>query len=132
MDVPNLNKEWNIIQGGIDFDNKKEIIKKLRFIRAKNCYIENLNLEINYYLNQFDDMILDNEILYLNDKIRGLIEEKKKHILETPQKIKFCSETEVLLIVDQVSTKHFDFSSRFLQILAWHDQSRFGPRPYYS
>ena len=82
MDVPNLNKEWNIIQGGIDFDNKKEIIKKLRFIRAKNCYIENLNLEINYYINQFDDMILDSEILYLNDKIKGLIEEKKKHILE--------------------------------------------------
>ena len=32
---------------------------------------------------------------------------QKKQILESPWKIKFCPETEILLIVDQVSTSHF-------------------------
>tara|TARA_R110002126_G_scaffold2659_2_gene14960 strand:- start:1483 stop:1752 length:270 start_codon:yes stop_codon:yes gene_type:complete len=81
MDIK-IQKEWNIIQGGINLENKIEIIKKLKFIRAKNCLIENINLEIDYFVNQFNELIENYKILFFNDKLKGLIEEKKIHILQ--------------------------------------------------
>ena len=81
MDIK-IKKEWNIIQGGINLENKIEIIKKLKFIRAKNCLIENINLEIEYFVDQFNELIENHKILFFNDKLKGLIEEKKIHILQ--------------------------------------------------
>ena len=62
----NIDKQWNILQGGINLENKIEILKKLKFIRGKNCFIENINLEIEYFTNQFNELIGDNEIIYLS------------------------------------------------------------------
>ena len=69
-----INKEWNIIQGGIDLENKIEIIKKLKFIRYTNCQIENINLQIDYFINQLE-LITDTEIMFNNEKLK-----KKKHL----------------------------------------------------
>ena len=74
-----INKEWNIIQGGIDLENKIEIIKKLKFIRYTNCQIENINLQIDYFINQGLELITDTEIMFNNEKLKILIE-KKKHL----------------------------------------------------
>ena len=82
MEIIEVDKQWNIIQGGINIVNKIEILKKLKFIRAKNCLIENLNLEIDYFVNQYNELLLEEEIKYLNDKLKSLIEEKKTHILQ--------------------------------------------------
>ena len=76
-----INKEWNIIQGGIDLENKIEIIKKLKFIRYTNCQIENLNLQIDYFINQGLELITDTEIMFNNEKLKILIEKKKTLIL---------------------------------------------------
>jgi len=76
-----INKEWNIIQGGIDLENKIEIIKKLKFIRYTNCQIENINLQIDYFINQGLELITDTEIMFNNEKLKILIEKKKKLIL---------------------------------------------------
>jgi len=75
-----INKEWNIIQGGIDLENKIEIIKKLKFIRYTNCQIENINLQIDYFINQLE-LITDTEIMFNNEKLKILIEKKKTLIL---------------------------------------------------
>ena len=72
-----INKEWNIIQGGIDLENKIEIIKKLKFIRYTNCQIENINLQIDYFINQGLELITDTEIMFNNEKLKILIEKKK-------------------------------------------------------
>lgn len=82
MEAKELTRQWNIIQGGINLENKIEILKKLKFIRSKNCFIENINLELDYFINQYNDLIEDREIQYINGKIKCLIEEKKTHILE--------------------------------------------------
>tara|TARA_R110001632_G_scaffold35416_8_gene89334 strand:+ start:541 stop:792 length:252 start_codon:yes stop_codon:yes gene_type:complete len=76
-----INKEWNIIQGGIDLENKIEIIKKLKFIRYTNCQIENINLQIDYFINQGLELITDTEIMFNNEKLKILIEKKKTLIL---------------------------------------------------
>ena len=76
-----INKEWNIIQGGIDLENKIEIIKKLKFIRYTNCQIENINLQIDYFINQGLELITDTEIIFNNEKLKILIEKKKTLIL---------------------------------------------------
>ena len=75
-----INKEWNIIQGGIDLENKIEIIKKLKFIRYTNCQIENINLQIDYFINQLE-LITDTEIMFNNEKLKILIEKKKTLII---------------------------------------------------
>jgi len=76
-----INKEWNIIQGGIDLENKIEIIKKLKFIRYTNCQIENINLQIDYFINQGLELITDTEKMFKNEKLKILIEKKKTLIL---------------------------------------------------
>ena len=76
-----INNEWNIIQGGIDLENKIEIIKKLKFIRYTNCQIENINLQIDYFINQGLELITDTEIMFNNEKLKILIEKKKTLIL---------------------------------------------------
>ena len=79
--MESIKREWNIIQGGINLENKVEILKKLKFIRATNCIIENINLEIDYFINQYNELINDTEIMFINEKLKILIEKKKTVIL---------------------------------------------------
>ena len=80
--MESIKREWNIIQGGINLENKVEILKKLKFIRATNCIIENINLEIDYFINQYNELINDTEIMFINEKLKILIEKKKTVILQ--------------------------------------------------
>jgi hypothetical protein len=54
-----IERQWKLITGGIEIDNKEELIKKLFEIKGINYEIDNINLKI-FYLNNIIENDFEN------------------------------------------------------------------------
>ena len=55
-----IERQWKLLTGGIDIDNKEALIKKLFEIKGINYEIDNINLKI-FYLNNIIENDFEND-----------------------------------------------------------------------